>query len=153
MSWIYLHPCMLSNPCRYLDESKSMRLQHTHILSKSLHHQVSTQWWLKKRKHETLQTYPLTNSILSFMFVILDTQVLFLAKLTHVGRWTQIPSGAPNSWWATSTLSNPQKFNYMITINTTTQGMLFHVREALLWVMSQSNSTRWESIKCLTKKW
>ena len=28
-----------------------------------------------------------------------------LQKLTHVGRWTQIPSGAPNSWWATSTLS------------------------------------------------
>src|SRR3954463_1616039 len=25
--------CMLSNPCRYLDESNSMRLQLTHILS------------------------------------------------------------------------------------------------------------------------
>ena len=42
MSWIYLHPCMLSNLYRYLDESKSMRLQLTHILSnlyitKSLH--------------------------------------------------------------------------------------------------------------------
>ena len=33
MSWIFLHPCMLSNTCRYLDESKSMRLQLTHILS------------------------------------------------------------------------------------------------------------------------
>ena len=33
MSWIYMHPCMLSNPFRYLDESKSMRLQITHILS------------------------------------------------------------------------------------------------------------------------
>ena len=53
---------------------------------------------LKTRKHETLQTYPLTNSMLSFMIVILYTQVLFLAKLTHLGRWTQIPSGAPNSW-------------------------------------------------------
>ena len=43
MSWIYLHPCMLSNPYRYLGESKSMRLQITHILStlyitKSLQH-------------------------------------------------------------------------------------------------------------------
>ena len=57
-----------------------------------------------------------------------------LQKLTHVGRWTQIPSGAPNSWWATSTLSNPHKFNYMD--NTTNQGMLFHLREALLQVMS-----------------
>ena len=103
MSCIYLHPCMPSNPCRYLDESKSMRLQPTHILSKSLHHQVSTQWWLKTRKHETLQTYPLTNSILSFIIVILDTQVLFLARLTHVGRWTSTTSAAPNSWWSTST--------------------------------------------------
>ena len=83
------------------------------------------------------------------MIVISDTQVLFLAKLTHVGRWTQIPSGAPNSWWATSTLSNPHKFNDMIKINTTTQGMLFHLREALLQVMGQSSSTRCEYIKML----
>ena len=80
MSWIYLRPCMSSNPCRYLDESKYMRLQPTHILSKFLHHQVSTQWWLKTRKHKTRQIYPLTNSMLNFMIVILDTQVLFLAK-------------------------------------------------------------------------
>lgn len=59
-----------------------------------------------------------------------------LQELTHVGKWTQTPSGAPNSWWAISTLSNPHKFNYMIIINTTTQGMLFHLREALLQVMS-----------------
>ena len=91
------------------------------------------------------------NSILSLMIVILDTQVLFLARLTHVGRWTSITSGAPNSWWATSTLSIPHKFNYMIKINTTTQGMLFHLREALLQVMGQSNSTRCEYIKML--KW
>ena len=59
-----------------------------------------------------------------------------LHELTHVGRWTQISSGAPNSWWATSTLSNPHKFDYMIKIDTTTtQGMLFHLREALLQVM------------------
>ena len=75
-----------------------------------------------------------------------------LQELTHVGRWTQIPSGAPNSWWATSTLSNPHKFNYMIKINATTQGMLFHLREALIQVMSQSNSTRCEYIKMLKRK-
>ena len=89
-----------------------------------------------------LSTYPLTISIyqisfgIKFMIVNLDTQVLFLARLTHVGRWTQIPSGSPNSWWATSTLSNPHKFNYMIKINTTAQGILFCLREALLQVMS-----------------
>ena len=33
ISWIYLHPCMLSNPCRYLDDPKSTRLLLTHILS------------------------------------------------------------------------------------------------------------------------
>ena len=71
-----------------------------------------------------------------------------LQELTHVGRWTQTPSGAPNSWWATSTSSNPHKFNY----NTTTQGMLFHLREALLQDMSQSNSTRCEYIKMLKRK-
>ena len=121
-------------------------------LEQSLHHQVSTQWWLKTRKHETIQTYPLANSMLSLMIVILDTQVLFLANLTHVGRWTQTPSGAPNSWWTTSTLSNPHKFNYMMKINTTTQGMLFHLREALLQVMGQSNSARCEYIKMLKRK-
>ena len=120
MSWIYLHPCMLSNPCRYLDESKSMRLQLTHILSnfyitKSLHNGGWRQGRTKPFKHILWK-----NSILSLMIVILDTQVLFLAKLTHVGRWTQTP---------------PHKFDYMIKINTTTQGMLFHLREALLQVM------------------
>ena len=79
ISWIYLHPCMLSNPCRYLDESKSMRLQLTHILSnlyitKSLHNGGWRQGSTKPFKH------PLTNSMLSFMIVILNTQVLFLAK-------------------------------------------------------------------------
>ena len=74
-----------------------------------------------------------------------------LQKLTHVGRWTQIPSGAPNSWWATSTLSNPHKFNYMI--NTTNHGMLFHLREALPQDMGQSSSTRCEYIKYLNEKW
>ena len=75
-----------------------------------------------------------------------------LQKLTHVGRWTQTPSGAPNSWWSTSTLSNQHKFNYIVMIYTTTQGMLFHLREALLQVMSQSNSTRCEYIKMLKRK-
>ena len=73
-----------------------------------------------------------------------------LQELTHVGRWTKIPSDAPNFWWATSTLSNPHKFNYMDY--TTNQGMSFDIREALLQVMSQSNSTRWEYIKMLKRK-
>ena len=149
---LYLYPCMLSNPCRYLDEPKSMRLQVTHILSnlymtKSLLYGGWRQGSMKPFKYILWQI-----SMSNFMIVILDTQVLFLARLTHVGRWTQITSGAPNSWWATSTLSNPHKFNYMIKINTTTQGMLFHLREALLQVMSQSNSTRCEYIKMLKRK-
>ena len=90
--------------------------------------------------------------ISNFMIVILDTQVLLLARLTHVGRWTPTTSGAPNSWWSTSTLSNPHKFNYMITINITTQGMLFHLREDLPQVMGQSSSTRCEYIKMLKRK-
>ena len=73
-----------------------------------------------------------------------------LQELTQVGRWTQIPSGARNSWWTTSTLSNPRNFNYMI--NATTQGMLFHLREASLQVMIQRNSTRCEYIKMLKQK-
>ena len=104
-------------------------------------------------------TYPLKNYIYikfllvsSFVIVILDTQVLFHAILTHVGRWTQTTRDAPNSWWTTSTLRNPHKFNYMIMINATTQGMLFHLKEALLQVMSQSNSTRCEYIKMLKQK-
>ena len=103
--------------------------------------------------------YPLTNPIYqislvsNFMIVILDTQVIFLARLTHVGRWSQTTSGAPNHWWATSTLSIPHKFNYMIKFNTTTQGVSFHLREALPQDIGQSNSTRWEYIKCLNEKW
>ena len=90
MSWIFLHPCMLFNPCRYLDESKSMRLQLTHILSnlyitKSLH---NGGWWRGSMKpfNISFDKFYISN----FMIVILDTQVLFLARLTHVGRWTQL---------------------------------------------------------------
>ena len=106
-----------------------------------------------------ISTYPLTKSLyqisfgIKFWIVKLDTQVLFLARLTHVGRWTQTTSGAPNHWCSTSTLSTPRKFNYMIKFNTTTQGMLFHLREALPQVMGQSNSKRCEYIKCLNEKW
>ena len=140
---------MLSNPCRYLDESKSMRLQLTHILSnlyitKSLHNGGWRQGNMQPFKHILWQ-------ILSWLS-LWTHKCSSLQELTHVGRRTQIPSGAPNSWWATSTLSNPHKFNYMIMINTTTQGMLFHLREALLQVMSQSNSTRCEYIKMLKRK-
>ena len=152
MSWIYLYPCMLSNPCRYLGESKSMRLQLTHILSnlyiiKSLHNGG----WRQGSKILTHISFD------KFYVELHDCHFWIhkcssLQELTHVGRWTQTPSGAPNSWWATSTLSNPHKFNYMIMINATTQGMLFHLREALLQVMSQSNSTRCEYIKKLKQK-
>ena len=145
-------PCMLSNPCRYLDESKSMRLKLTHILSnlyitKSLHNGGWSQGSTEPFKHILWQMF-YWDSWLSFWI----HKCYSLQKVTHVGRWTQIPSGSPNSWWATSTLSNPHKFNSMIMINTTTQGMLFHLREALLQVMSQSNSTRCEYIKMLKRK-
>jgi hypothetical protein len=40
----------------------------------------------------------------------------------------------------------------MIKINTTTQGMFFHLREALPQVMGQSSSTRCEHIKMLKRK-
>ena len=147
---------MLYNPCSNLDESKSMRLQLTHILSnvyitKSLQYGGWRQGSMKPFKNILWQFIYIKFVLVSYFMVdTLDTQVLFLQKLTHVGRWTRISSGAPNSWWATSTLSNPHKFNYMI--NATTQGMSFHLREALLQVMSQSNSTRCEYIKKLKQK-
>ena len=96
ISWIYLHPCMSSNPCRYLDGSRSMRLQLTHILSnlyttKSLFHGGWRQGSMKSFKYIPWQI-PISN----FMIVILDAQVIFLANLIHVCRWNPITSGAPN---------------------------------------------------------
>ena len=152
MSWILLYSCMLSNPCRYLDKPNSMRLQLNHILS-NLYISKSLQYGGWRQGSTNPFNISFDNFFISnFMIVILDTQVLFLARLTHVGRWTQTTSGAPNHWWATSTLSIPHKFNYMIKFNTTTQGMLFHLREALPQVMGQSNSTRCEYIKMLKQK-
>ena len=155
---LYLYPCILSNSCRYLDELKSMRLQLTHILSnlyitKSLHHGGWRQGSMKPFNISFWQ-FPYINFhlISNFMIVMLDTQVLFLARLTHVGRWTQTIRGAPSQWCATSTLSIPHKFNYMIKINSTAQGMIFHLREALPQAMGQSSSTRWEYIKMLNRK-
>ena len=94
MSWIHLHPCMLSNPCRYLDESKSMRLQLTHILSnlyitKSLH---NGGWWqgIMKSFDISFDKLYISNFIwyqvswLSFWIHKCSS----LQKLTHVGRWT-----------------------------------------------------------------
>ena len=86
------------------------------------------------------------------MIVIFDTQVLFLARVTHVGRRTHTSSGPLNLWWTTSTMSIQHKFNYMTKNHTTTQGMLFHLREALLQDMSQSDSTRCEYIKMIKRK-
>ena len=108
ISWIYLHPCMSSNPCRYLDGSRSMRLQLTHILSnlyitKSLLYGGWRQGSMKPFKYIFWQI-----SISNYMILILDTQVLFLANLIHVGRWTPITSGAPNELhqhWASHTSS------------------------------------------------
>ena len=150
MSWIYLYlACYLTHVGTWLNQIPwdcNLLTPWAISTSPSLYTR-----WLKTRKHKTIQTYPLTNSMLSSWLSFWIHKCSSLQKLTHVGIWTQIPSGAPNSWWATSTLSNPHKFNYMITINTTTQGTLFHLREALLQVMSQSNSTRCEYIKML--KW
>ena len=132
MSWIFLYSCMLSNPCRYLDKPNSMRLQLNHTLSnlyisKSLQNGGSRQGRMDPF-NISFDKFLYQMSWLSFWIHKCSS----LQKLTHVGRWTQTPSGAPNSWWATSTLSNPHKFNYMIMIDATTQGMLFHLREDLL---------------------
>ena len=80
----------------------------------------------------------------NFMIVILDTQVLFLAKLTHVGRQTQIPKSCSQLLMSYINLEQPTQVQLHEQDQTTTQGMLFHLREALLQVMSQSNSTRCE---------
>ena len=141
MSWIHLHlACHLTLVGTWMNpnlwDCKSLT-SWTISTSPSLYNMV-----VEDKEAWNLSTYPFDkfyikfHLVSNFMIFMLDTQVLFLARLTHVGRWTQTPSGAPNSWWATSTLSNPHKFNYMIKINTTTQGMLFHLREALLQVMS-----------------
>ena len=119
--WIYLYSCMSSNPCGYLDEPNSMRLQLNQILS-NLYISKSLQYggWRQGSMNPfniSFDNFYISNS----MIVSLDTQVLFLAKLTHVGRWTQTTSGDPNSWWTTSTLSILHKFTYMIKINTTTK--------------------------------
>ena len=93
---------MLSNPCRYLDESKSMRLQLTHILSnlyitKSLQYGGWRQGSMKPFKNILWQFIYIKFLLVShFMIDTLDTQVLLLAKLIHVGRWTPITSGVPN---------------------------------------------------------
>ena len=133
---LHLYPCMLSNPCTYLDEPQSMRLQITHILSNLyITKYLCFGCWNQGSMNSLNISFDYFN-MSNFMIVNLDTQVLFLARLTHVGRWTSTPKDAPNSWWSTSTLSIQHKFNYMIKINTTTQGMSFHLREALLQVTS-----------------
>ena len=160
MSWIYiyLYPCMLSNPCTYLDKLKSMRLQATHILSNLYFTKfLLCGYWIQGSMNPlniSFDNFNISNFIWYqvswFSFWI--TQVLFLARLTHVGRWISTTNGAPNSWWTTLTLSMQQKFGYMIKINITTKGLIFHLREALTQVMSQSNSTRCEHIKMLKRE-
>ena len=147
ISWIHLHPCMLSNPCRYLDGSKSMRLQLTHILSnlyitKSLLYGGWRQGSMKPFKH-ILWQIPKYN----FMIVMLDTQVLFLANLIHVGRWTPITSGAPNELhqhWAS------HKFNYMIKINKVCYSILEKLYPRT-WVKATQQDVNIP--RCLNEKW
>ena len=56
MSWIYLHlACCLTHVGTWLNLIP-WDCDHSH-LEQSLHHQDSTQWWLKTRKHKTIQTY------------------------------------------------------------------------------------------------
>ena len=109
MSWIFLYSCMLSNPCRYLDEPNSMRLQLNHILS-NLYISESLQnggWRQGSTNPFNISfdkfIYIKFQVISNFMIATLYTQVLFVARLIHAGRWTSTTSGAPNSWWSTST--------------------------------------------------
>ena len=151
ISWIHLYPCMLSNPCRYLDGSKSMRLQLTHILSivyitKSLHYGGWRQGSLKPIKY-ILWQIPISN----FMIVILDTQVLFLANVIHVGRRTPITSGAPNELyqlWASHTSSTTW------SRSTPPSKVCYSILEKLYpksWVkVAQQDANK---SKCLNEKW
>ena len=88
---------MLSNPCRYLVKSNSMRLKSTHILSnlyitKSLHKVVEDK---EARNHSNISFDKFYVEFHDCHFWIYKCSSL--QELTHVGRWTQIPSGAPNS--------------------------------------------------------
>ena len=150
---------MLCNPCRYLDKINSMILQLNHILSnlyisKSLQYDVWRQGSMNTFQYIRWQLlYIKFHLVSNFMIVILDTQVLFLAKLTHVGRWTQTTSSAPNSRWTTSTLSILHKFNYMIKINTTTK-VCHSILEKLYpktWVKATQQGVN--TSKCLNEKW
>ena len=152
MSWIYLHlACYLIRVGTWMNlnlwDCNSVT-SWAISTSPSLYKMVVEDKETRNPSHISFDNLYIPN----FMLVILETQVLFLARLTHVGRWTQTTSGAPNYWWATSTLSTPYKCNYMIKINTTTQGMSFHLREALPQVMGQGSSTRCEYIKMLKRK-
>ena len=88
MSWIYMYGCMASNHCRYLDKPSSMRLQLNHIQS-NLYISKSLQNGGWRQGSTNPFNISFDNFFISnFMIVILDTQVLFLARLTHVGKWT-----------------------------------------------------------------
>ena len=152
MSWIYLYlACYLTHVGTWLNQIPwdcNSIMSWAISTSPSLYTMVVEDKEAQKHSNISFDKFYVEYHDCHFRY----TSALPCKKLTHVGRWTQIPSGAPNSWWATSTLSNPHKFNYMIMINGTTQDMLFHLREALLQVMSQSNSTRCEYIKMLKQK-
>jgi len=76
-----------------------------------------------------------------------------LQELTHVGRWTQTPSGAPNSWWATSTLSTHTSSTTWAT--TTSPPKVCHSILEKLYSKSWAKATRQDvnTSRCLNEKW
>ena len=87
------------------------------------------------------------------MLVILDTQVLFLAKLTHVGRWTQLQVVLPtilalHQLWASSTSSSTW------SKSTPPPKVCNSILEKLYpksWVKAAQQDVN--TSKCLNKKW
>ena len=146
-------PCMLSNPCRCLVESNSMRLRLTHILSnlyitKSLYKGGWRQGSTKPFKH-ILWKILCWVSWLSFWIHKCSS----LQELTHVGRWTQTPSGAPNSWWATSTLSTHTSSTTWAR-TTPPPKVCYSILEKLYsktWVKATQQDVN--TSRCLNEKW
>ena len=150
MSWIYLHlACYLTHVGTWMN----LNLWDCNSLTSWA---ISTSPSLYIMVVEVKEARNHSNISFDKCFIEIDDchfgyKCSSLQKLARVGRWTQTPSGAPSSWWATSTLSNPHKFNYMDY--STNQGMLFHLREA--YSKSWAKATRQDvnTSRCLNKKW
>ena len=153
MSWIYLYlACYLTHVGTWLNQISwgwNLLISWAISTSPSLYTR-----WLKPRKHKTIQTYPLTNSMLSFMIVIFWIhKCSSLQELTHVGRWTQTPSGAPNSWWATSTLSTHTSSTTWAR-TTPPPKVCYSILEKLYsktWVKATQQDVN--TSRCLNEKW